>query len=148
MSNGKLEILKMMTDTYAINSSNQLVIITTTRNTSYYFASSSVIPLRMCPERLEQVLINLTALFTSQRIACRWPERSREHSCQRLCSQPMDIFPFHGNCTSQSHGMAGNRKASDFLNRTVSLKECSHVTKLSQSPKFGPNTILVSENRI
>ena len=32
---------------------------------------------------------------------------------------PMEILPFHRNCTSQSHGMAGNRKAGGFMNRTV-----------------------------
>ena len=33
--------------------------------------------------------------------------------------QPMDTFLFHRNCTSRTHGMAGNREASGFVNSAV-----------------------------
>ena len=39
---------------------------------------------------------------------------SRECSFQWLHSQPMDIFLFHRNCTSHTHGMARNHKVGDF----------------------------------
>ena len=39
---------------------------------------------------------------------------SREYSFQWLHSQPMDIFLFHRNCTSQTHGMARNHKVGGF----------------------------------
>ena len=48
----------------------------------------------------------------SRQITCRWQEGSH--------SQPMEGFPFHRNCTSQSHGTAGSRKAGGFVNSTVS----------------------------
>ena len=44
---------------------------------------------------------------------------SRECCCWQLHSQPMDIFSFHGNCTSQRHGMLGNHKACGFVNHMV-----------------------------
>ena len=67
---------------------------------------------------------SLTARFTKPP-DCLLPARtvSREHSCQWLHSQPMDIFLFHSNCTSQSHGMAGNIRAGAFVNPVVSCRQ-------------------------
>ena len=55
-------------------------------------------------------------------------------------SQPMDTFLFHGNGTSQSHGMAGNHEAYGFVNSAV--RSHSHRTlndsiSVSDAKKMG-----------
>ena len=55
-------------------------------------------------------------------------------------SQPMDTFLFHGNCTSQSHGTAGNHEAGGFVNSAVrshSHRTLSDSISVSDAKKMG-----------
>ena len=86
---------------------------------------------------------SLTARFTKPP-DCLLPARtvSREHSCQWLHSQPMDIFLFHSNCTSQSHGMAGNHKAGACVNPLVSCRKKHSRLQLAQFILNGKHTLM------